>query len=1482
MANLTATAIRLYRRLFGSPEFAGVLEPGEATVLDGQSAVAIAEASIADCAVLGSSFPAESAGLAWLSEQQRQGRNLFGSPLASQTCEGPRGSLAAAIGLAMGGHRATAFVNGQDLAASQDLLVSAVGRHLPLVVHLSTRALAAQGGALGSGHEALHLASDTGCFILFAQNVQEAADFTLIARRVAEQTLVPALVVMDNEQTALAAQEVVLPSPALAKRFLGKRDEPIDSPNSAQKLLFGAQRPRVPRWHDLDRPVMQGALQEADSYALGKAAQAPFFSAAVQPALAEAFTEFAHLTGRRYGALSLHNTEKAKHLLLVQGAAIESARALCDHLNKTARLKLGVVGLHTLRPWPSDELTEVLRGKQSVAVLERLDTPLAGDAPLMRELRASLNGHEAPKLKSVIYGLGGLPLRNADLATLCQELARGDTRQRYLGISFDRNDSQHPKRQVMLDSLRRSYPELAERGLQGSTTIESRADNSLHLSIHRSSGEGHEGLAVEMANLLQQGLGGMIRSQSASSWQRWGKQAVDHITQAPQGLMDVDLEAQADVALISTPSLTEEQTLKLRQGGALLLTTATQLSANLKARLTQQNIQLFQLKLDKPNPAQLLGALCGTLIDSGQVDLKARKFIAAYTELHGSQDSTDFEAGLEQIEATTIESITEAHSQWTDEAPQVVRHLGEVEDSYASLPRFWDQVGVLYRNGEQDNLTVDPYLATATVPPLSATFHSQAGKNTMLPSFEADACTGCGQCWSACPDSAIGATAFTPKALLDQAILKTGASSVRPMVSKLASRIASLGRKGEAESSTLGSLIDEAFAWLEEKSPLAEERREATLADLNKIKAHVGELPISFTDTLFQSAEKAAKESGSLLSLVLNADACKGCALCVKVCEAEALTAAPMAQEQLGEQRQRWQQWQQSPDTDSATIERVGKGEMGPMAAVMLSRYCAFALSGGDSAEAGSGEKIALRQVLAAAEYQQQPLLHRFLAQVSETHDEVNARIKDLLSQALPTEDLNKLAASLEAVKTRQADIGALTSGQDLGGIDVPELKALTNIAQQLGDLHWRLGEGQHGLGRARFGLAIAPGNTATWAATFPNNPFHVPVTVDMTGETAQMAAGLMRGQLEEALASIRLLHKARELLKSGLGRGESPADKLGWDDLSDEERQLCPPLFLVGSDEALAGRGLAQISGLMNSGLPVKVVVLSSLDFGLADSGHAAEQALPAMGDSRNKLGLMALSQRSALVAQSSIAHPAHLRESVRQALKYSGPALLNIHAPSPEQHGFAVDSALDQAKLAVACRAHPLFRYNPQGEGVFGSRLTLDDNPAQREDWSRDASEQLLTMAHWAASEARFASRMTPLKNDAPKPTALMDWLALERSAQSGKTPFIVLGAGDEQQRYRVDPALARTVGEQADGWRTLQELAGQVTPFTAQVEAEAKQSLAAAHQAELEALKQEYEAKIQAIQNGMHTEMHQRIRGQLMSLAGYDPSLLGDEKH
>ena len=97
--------------------------------------------------------------------------------------------------------------------------------------------------------------------------------------------------------------------------------------------------------------------------------------------------EFYELTGRRYGRIRTWNIEKSDYVIVGMGSMVVQAHAVAEYLQKTRKLKVGILDVTMFRPFPGDLIGKVLKGKKGVVVLERTDQPLAEDLPLMREVR---------------------------------------------------------------------------------------------------------------------------------------------------------------------------------------------------------------------------------------------------------------------------------------------------------------------------------------------------------------------------------------------------------------------------------------------------------------------------------------------------------------------------------------------------------------------------------------------------------------------------------------------------------------------------------------------------------------------------------------------------------------------------------------------------------------------------------------------------------------------------------------------------------------------------------------------------------------------------------------------------------------------------------------------------------------------------------------------------------------------------------------
>jgi pyruvate-ferredoxin/flavodoxin oxidoreductase len=274
------------------------------------------------------------------------------------------------------------------------------GKRLPVVFHVGARALTSQALNIHAGHDDVMAVADAGWGILFARNVQEAADLSAIARRAAEQTQTPFLVVQDGFLTTHTLENARLPEDELLREFVG-------DPRAHLRDLF-----------DPAEALMTGVVQNQDAYMKGRIGQRAFTDLA-PAAIRDATEEWARLTGRQLGAIAAYRTEDATAILVSMGTIADTALDVVDHLRGRG-LPVGAVAVTSFRPFPTNELAETLGAAEVVGVVERTDEPLAAANPLTREVRSALYaraeaGLPVPCVVSASAGLGSRDVAAGDL-----------------------------------------------------------------------------------------------------------------------------------------------------------------------------------------------------------------------------------------------------------------------------------------------------------------------------------------------------------------------------------------------------------------------------------------------------------------------------------------------------------------------------------------------------------------------------------------------------------------------------------------------------------------------------------------------------------------------------------------------------------------------------------------------------------------------------------------------------------------------------------------------------------------------------------------------------------------------------------------------------------------------------------------------------------------------------------------------------------
>jgi pyruvate-ferredoxin/flavodoxin oxidoreductase len=423
---------------------------------------------------------------------------------------------------------------------------------------------------------------------------------------------------------------------------------------------------------------------------------------------------------------------------------------------------------------------------------------------------------------------------------------------------------------------------------------------------------------------------------------------------------------------------------------------------------------------------------------------------------------------------------------------------------------------------------------------------------------------------------------------------------------------------------------------------------------------------------------------------------------------------------------------------------------------------------------------------------------------------------------------LSSLATKLNADKPSQL-------------LDPAWVKNTAQLLEKLKDLKWRYVEGPTGRGRAEMGIVNSTGCTSVWGSTYPFHPYPFPWTSHLFQDSPSVAMGLFEGHMAKMADGFKAVRMAEMELDGDYlpDRDDDFFRRFTWNTFSADEWLLCPPVVAIGGDGAMYDIGFQNLSRALMSGMPIKVLVVDTQVYSntggqactsgfIGQVSDMAPYGVAQRGkqETRKEISLIGMAHRTSYVMSGTIAHVNHLLESYVDGLNSRRPALFNIYAVCPPEHGVGDDKAMDQSKLAVEGRAYPLFRFDPDAGTTFAECVSLEGNPSLDTDWpvynlkyqdetgAEQSMELPMTFADFAATEARFLKQFkkAPPETWNDSMVTVADFLQLDKDEREGRFPFIWgVDKKNRLTRLLVTEDLVRSCEERLHFWRQLRGIAG-----------------------------------------------------------------------
>jgi pyruvate-ferredoxin/flavodoxin oxidoreductase len=362
-------------------------------------------------------------------EWSSQGRpNIWGSVPAVVEMQSEAGAAGALHGALQGGALATTFTASQGLLLMIPNMYKIAGELTPLVMHVASRSLAAQGLSIFGDHADVMAVRPTGFALLSSASVQEAHDLALVSQAATLATRVPFVHFFDGFRTSHELATIEELSDADLRALV---------PGS----LVRAHRERA---LSPDRPFIRGTAQNPDTYFQARETVNPFY-AQVPGAVQAAMDALGGRTGRHYHLVDYTGHPEADRVVILMGSGAQTAAETARYLAGRGE-RVGVVQLRLFHPFPAAALLAALPvTARRVAVLDRTKEPGSLGEPLFLTVLAALVEAHAggslaamPAVTGGRYGLSSKEFTPGMVAGVFAELAAARPRPRFtIGITDD-------------------------------------------------------------------------------------------------------------------------------------------------------------------------------------------------------------------------------------------------------------------------------------------------------------------------------------------------------------------------------------------------------------------------------------------------------------------------------------------------------------------------------------------------------------------------------------------------------------------------------------------------------------------------------------------------------------------------------------------------------------------------------------------------------------------------------------------------------------------------------------------------------------------------------------------------------------------------------------------------------------------------------------------------------------------------------------
>lgn len=325
--------------------------------------------------------------------------NMWGQKVRIAEMQSEGGAAGAVHGSLCAGALTTTYTASQGLLLMIPNMYKISGELMPMVMHVSARALAAHSLNIFGDHSDVMACRQTGFAMLCDSSVQEVMDLSLIAHLATLKSKVPFINFFDGFRTSHEVAKIDVWDDADDYAEIRAICDEVGLKADIDNFKSRSLNP--------EHPIQKGTAQNGDTYFQNRETANSYYENT--PVIVQKMMDVVSAKcGRSYHLFDYVGSKSATSVIVCMGSACETIEESINKLNAAGH-KYGLVKVRLYRPFVADAFVAALpKSVKKIAVLDRTKEPGSLGEPLYLDVCSALleKGVTTKKVYGGRYGLG--------------------------------------------------------------------------------------------------------------------------------------------------------------------------------------------------------------------------------------------------------------------------------------------------------------------------------------------------------------------------------------------------------------------------------------------------------------------------------------------------------------------------------------------------------------------------------------------------------------------------------------------------------------------------------------------------------------------------------------------------------------------------------------------------------------------------------------------------------------------------------------------------------------------------------------------------------------------------------------------------------------------------------------------------------------------------------------------------------------------